>query len=862
MPSSDNTVLTVPGGVTAKMDVRRGTVPAAIGSEAAHTPEPTCARGNRRARVGLRGRVQESPSSSSQRLDMLLSAWAATVAATTKERVDTRVRSRKNPTPATSWYRDGEKWIRKVSRHSGIEAALALCKEFAGSARSAWIFNKPFFHHRLMKKAPLRIRRSANAWAQLSYLGRALPRGGSLAVSRALRVHYDCLTSTFHSRPDDLSSLEEWTVLWARRYLDRHPSIAQTCSVPTSGSACYEVSRKDGGFDLAVSGLLQESSELDLERPDGVSDSVWTPRVAELRLLNVSLSKAREDREASRPPRGRVVALPERGFKVRVVTAMQAHNLVLGHTARRRLMKGMRRWPMLRETLAGNESTVVQELVGGAGEVVSSDLKSASDLIPFDVVEAILRGLARSGRLDPVELEGLRVCTGPQHLSWPDGREAVTSRGILMGLPTTWALLNLYHGWCWQVAIDHAREYSLPSGHPVRAIGRICGDDLIGTAPRHLVDCYEQRLRGTGAVLSDGKHFRSSNRGVFLEVLWELRGKRFTVYDGGVPIVRKSRGRCGRRVTRPVNQVALHHWEVALKCETFPIKSLVVGDPNLAVPEYWGVSTTEDALLGSYDVRTVSAVARTVRPDLPSKFRAAGIPPHLPRSLGGAGLARWPPNPSETVDASRSHRKALATALYGVGDYVSATAFGQCWRDGEPSPWREMATQDVRFWIDQVSVVAPSGTVPAVGMVSLGDPARALQSLIGTQSQQYVAMLGPDLSARKYPSLRRLAASMRRVRASLRNRWKSANPVRKPLSELLLRQRSLSQGFELWVSEYTGGSLDSPPGEAYQTAYLSCRPHDSTLHSWRQFAIASLSRLDQETDLGRLLGFTLDTSVP
>jgi len=84
--------------------------------------------------------------------------------------------------------------------------------------------------------------------------------------------------------------------------------------------------------------------------------------------------------------------------------------------------------------------------------VLSSDLTAASDLLPLDLISALVEGLIsplEARGLEPFWGEALRVLSGPQNLSWKEGERIWTKRGILMGLPTTWFLLNLVHQfWC------------------------------------------------------------------------------------------------------------------------------------------------------------------------------------------------------------------------------------------------------------------------------------------------------------------------------------------------------------------------------------------------------------------------------
>lgn len=99
--------------------------------------------------------------------------------------------------------------------------------------------------------------------------------------------------------------------------------------------------------------------------------------------------------------------------------------------------------------------------------MLSSDLKAASDLLPLDLVGSIVEGLCESGKLSLIEKVSLWWLTGPVEVHYSidddtylDSRKygikakvmddlceipCDLSRGILMGVPTTWTMLNLVH---------------------------------------------------------------------------------------------------------------------------------------------------------------------------------------------------------------------------------------------------------------------------------------------------------------------------------------------------------------------------------------------------------------------------------
>lgn len=99
--------------------------------------------------------------------------------------------------------------------------------------------------------------------------------------------------------------------------------------------------------------------------------------------------------------------------------------------------------------------------------MLSSDLKAASDLLPLDLVRSIVEGLCESNKFTLAEKLALRRLTGPVEVHYKindsdyinaarggikqhkmddlDGSSVVLNRGILMGVPTTWTMLNLVH---------------------------------------------------------------------------------------------------------------------------------------------------------------------------------------------------------------------------------------------------------------------------------------------------------------------------------------------------------------------------------------------------------------------------------
>jgi hypothetical protein len=168
--------------------------------------------------------------------------------------------------------------------------------------------------------------------------------------------------------------------------------------------------------------------------------------------------------------------LSERGLKTRTVSIGEAHWQTLGHCVRKRLFHALVNTPGTHAPLIGADGAKIASLLEGgyADVLVSTDLTRATDLLPLDLCAAIVDGLEQSGRLSETEIGILRILTGPQRLEYSDG-EVTSSNGILMGLPTSWAILSLIHLF-W---IDEVKSTSRTANWRKNHKFSICGDDAL-----------------------------------------------------------------------------------------------------------------------------------------------------------------------------------------------------------------------------------------------------------------------------------------------------------------------------------------------------------------------------------------------
>jgi hypothetical protein len=272
---------------------------------------------------------------------------------------------------------------------------------------------------------------------------------------------------------------------------------------------------------------------------------------------------------------------------------------------------------------------------------------------------------------------------------------------------------------------------------------------------------------------------------------------------------------------------------------------LVLGEPPVfrkgalvvPPPDWWAAGVAESSYLEQgYDRRRVVAVARTLRPDLPDRFRAAGIPPFLPRSLGGAGLA----NPSTNLCAGNAARKALASLLYGQSSFDDLIAYERVWTDGRPATNKADALKVAADLLSHCKKVrVPPERVPD-GYVPVGDPEEVRMGAISVCIANDSLMMPLDESSVRYPSLPAIAKKVRAVREKLLGLWQSAKPVRKPEAEALVQYALLRSGWTLAVPAIDPLATDSSGGPAMND-FIAESSSGAYLQTWRDLAVSSVT---------------------
>lgn len=435
-------------------------------------------------------------------------------------------------------------------------------------------------------------------------------------------------------------------------------------------------------------------------------------------------------------PEASVLTISERGFKTRIVTKSPGCVVALGHHLRRWMAAGLRTDPSIREVLKGDHREAVESLFHGGPIdpgvarteedqlILSADLKAATDLIGRETYEAIVDGILSSD-------EGLnlpswarflyRLCIGPQRLIYPDLRKnALSQRGALMGLPTTWPLLCLANLAWWH----HGR----PLGKVPRV--RICGDDLVAKARLREIEEYETWAKASGAVFSNrSKHMVLRGGGVFTEEVFFTTSNEPIAVEGPLLPVRiqgtdvgsrlvqfgdylptalvSSKARANQRylaatapraapptITLPqegrpqIRRNTFQRWS-----EAFPLRGLVgtmKSDLTGTEAPYWvSIGPAAEVMMshrGPEARRRILAAFRSGHPDFYRFASQQGLSGliHVPRQFGGFGIPRqslWNDRPLRKTPGQAVVYAAAVALVDGSNVEMDLKVLSRPWQD-------------------------------------------------------------------------------------------------------------------------------------------------------------------------------------
>jgi len=160
----------------------------------------------------------------------------------------------------------------------------------------------------------------------------------------------------------------------------------------------------------------------------------------------------------------------------------------------------------------------------------SADLTQATDLMPRDLLQSIVSGLVEGLGINmgkgQESLFGklLFASIGDYQMDLPDGTTFITKRGVSMGLPTSWFLLNIYNLWLVETSWYDVLGIRGFGSHRVARSHAQCGDDLVAYWPSVVNERYTVLLEQTGGAPSAGKDLTDKQCFNFVEKAGLLSG--------------------------------------------------------------------------------------------------------------------------------------------------------------------------------------------------------------------------------------------------------------------------------------------------------------------------------------------------
>jgi hypothetical protein len=257
----------------------------------------------------------------------------------------------------------------------------------------------------------------------------------------------------------------------------------------------------------------------------------------------------------------RAEAVDDCGCKARVVTIGSAAWITLGHLFRTYLYSCLEGDP---EMILGDDAILGAfpewfarvESSGGIPnwKFLSVDLTSATDTFSSDVCHSLALGVA-------ISLEGFdkvlyrKMCILARNvsvsslISYPDATDIIQERGMMMGTPESWGILNLYNKFftslaeqlylvaplqvplSWRDPFVQEALTKVKFAPKSLAISKRCGDDQVIYGPDRVLDNYTRLISLSGAVPSPGTNAVSERYITFTQSLAQWVGGRVEWID-------------------------------------------------------------------------------------------------------------------------------------------------------------------------------------------------------------------------------------------------------------------------------------------------------------------------------------------
>jgi len=363
-----------------------------------------------------------------------------------------------------------------------LKAACHQLRKFAVTGRGNVhnvLVPKPLFHKVTREKA-----------FQLSLIARALPPPNKKVCERTEKEFFNtCLIP--HKTKFESSNRFEALATYLIDHSDYIPrgkfNIPEDAGLPGCSSS-FHSTRRQGGQASEFAWSIDAVTQKKLKAP-------MTTR--EKRFIRPSLIKTALNKFAKAEPNCmRVVPLPERGYKCRVVTCSNARTVSEAHRERRRLWRIILRTPQISRHLGAPAKSIRLDTFG---HLISADLTKATDGLSHQA----LSWFCLKFNLDPrLIYRGFTVDDEGSILDY--------LRGAPMGMPATWAILSLCH---WMIIRETgAKRFA------------IRGDDAVFRMTSKQYKSYLRNLDNFGFEINAKKTFFSSDMVTFCERMYQLKG--------------------------------------------------------------------------------------------------------------------------------------------------------------------------------------------------------------------------------------------------------------------------------------------------------------------------------------------------
>jgi len=565
-------------------------------------------------------------------------------------------------------------------------------------------------------------------YLQFTFIGRSLPLGSQPVVDSAIQKHSDTLSLPGSSPQWILDAAREFSAKWASKY-HFAVDFASTPVVKNSSCFEYSlrdggysralveilssrhpvVKSHSSSYDKTSNPTNGSRSDL---HPSAMSSSFDTIYYHANRKFGNSGNFCT------------VHGLPERGYKCRVVTSHPAAATAFLHYFGTGLRKCLARDPHIRDVLSGDHHQAVQQLFGNLldprAEILSADLTSATDTFHADIVQAIFGGFLDTLVDVDVSIRELafELAVGSYSLSYPLGSKLNpgrdTKRGVLMGTPTSWPILCVLNLFWVSLAQDEKIPRNVSIGedsvtihldekdqfdvtcynhltgrHYVKRVTDtkksrrtnhvVCGDDLLLVARSAVCRRYEELARLCGAIFSPGKHLSSRTHGIFTENIFTVENVKGSISRSSLvatndtlkgtwswavtrSLSEKTCSRVSRQVLIPVG-IKFGRWT-----DTIPLRWAVKNtSSDDQLPLWYNIGPSAESIVRAHPESywKVAIILRLLHPGLARWFYAVGIPPYLPRTLGGAGLVKSDPRTLRMKDVCpRFFRDGIHALIY------------------------------------------------------------------------------------------------------------------------------------------------------------------------------------------------------